>query len=205
MDRRAGRNNSGQSQNGPTGGNPDILRVIQGMVENQQRQTELLRQELIAAPQERRPGNVSDFRRLQPAIFTGEERPLDAEQWLIDTTDLLKAARVPEEDQVEVAKIQLQDVVRNWWLAKEARLDKPITWDQFSKSFYDRFFPTTAQKEMEEQFIRLQQWNRSVDEYAAEFLRLSRFAPYMIADEEKRASRFQQGLQMDIQVLLIPQ
>jgi len=205
MDRRAGRNNSGQPQNGPTGGNPDILRVIQGMVENQQRQTELLRQGLIAAPQERRPGNVSDFRRLQPAIFTGEERPLDAEQWLIDTTDLLKAARVPEEDQVEVAKIQLKDVARNWWIAEEARLEKPITWDQFSKSFYDRFFPTTAQKEMEEQFIRLQQWNRSVDEYAAEFLRLSRFAPYMIADEEKRASRFQQGLQMDIQVLLIPQ
>ena len=129
MDRRAGRNNSGQSQNGPTGGNPDILRVIQGMVENQQRQTELLRQELIAAPQERRPGNVSDFRRLQPAIFTGEERPLDAEQWLTDATDLLKAARVPEEDQVEVIKIQLKDVARNWWLAKEARLDKPITWD----------------------------------------------------------------------------
>ena len=34
---------------------------------------------------------------------------------------------------------------------------------------------------MEEQFIRLQQWNQIVDEYAAEFLRLSR---YMITDEE---------------------
>ena len=56
---------------------------------------------------------------------------------------------------MEVAKIQLKDVARNWWLAEEARLDKPITWDP--KSFYDRFFPTTAQKEMEEQFIRLQQ------------------------------------------------
>ena len=55
---------------------------------------------------------MSDFRRLQPAIFTGGERPLDVEQWLIDTTDLLKAARVPEEDQVEVAKIQLKDVAR---------------------------------------------------------------------------------------------
>ena len=56
---------------------------------------------------------------------------------------------------------------------------------------------------MEEQFIKLQQWNRSVDEYVAEFLRLSRFAPYMVADEEKRASRFQQGLRVDIQMLLI--
>ena len=44
-----------------------------------------------------------------------------------------------------------------------------------------------------------------MDEYAAEFFRLSRFAPYMVTDEEKRASRFQQGLKMDIQMFLIPQ
>jgi len=174
------------------------------MMENQQQQTELLRQELTA-PKGQRPGNISDFRRLQPAIFTGEEKPLDAEQWLTDTTDLLNAARVPKENQVEVAKIQLKDIARTWWLAEEARLEKPVTWDTFSKSFYSRFFPATAQKDMEEQFIRLQQWNRSVDEYAAEFLRLSRFAPYMVTDEEKRASRFQQGLQMDIQVFLTSQ
>ena len=84
----------------------------------------------------------------------------------------------------------MKDVARTWWLAEEARLEKPVTWDTFSKSFYSRFFPATAQKDMEEQFIRLQQWNKSVDEYAAEFLRLSRFAPYMVTDEEKRASRF---------------
>ena len=83
-------------------------------------------------------------------------------------------------------------MARTWRLAEEARLEKPISWDQFSKGFYERFFSTTAQKEMEEQFIKLQQWNRLVDEYAAEFLRLSRFTLYMVADEEKRASRFQQ-------------
>ena len=59
-----------------------------------------------------------------------------------------------------------------------------------------------AQKEMEERFIRLQQLNRSVNEYAAEFLRLSQFAPYMVTDEEKRASKFQQGLKIDIQIFL---
>ena len=56
---------------------------------------------------------------------------------------------------------------------------------------------------MEEQFIKLEQWNHSVDEYAAEFLRLSRFAPYMVAGEENHASHFQQGLKMDIQIALI--
>jgi len=44
-----------------------------------------------------------------------------------------------------------------------------------------------------------------VDEYAAEFLRLSRFAPYMVIDEENRAIKFQQGLKMNIQIFLIPQ
>ena len=45
-----GRNSSGQLPNGPTGENSDILRVIQNMMENQQKQTELLRQGLIVAP-----------------------------------------------------------------------------------------------------------------------------------------------------------
>jgi len=37
---------------------------------------------------------------------------------------------------------------------------------------------------MEQQFINLRQESRMVDEYAAEFLRLSRFAPYMLAEEK---------------------
>ena len=106
---------------------------------------------------------------------------------------------------MKVAKIQLKDVARTWSLAEEARLEKPITWDQFSKSFYERFFSKTAQQEMEDQFIRLQQRDQTVDEYAAEFLRLSRFAPYMVTNEETRARRFQQGLRMQIQMFLIPQ
>jgi len=58
-------------------------------------------------------------------------------------------------------------VAKTWWLAEEVRLEKPITWDQFLKSFYERVFFETTQKEMEEQFIRLQQRDQTVDEHAA--------------------------------------
>ena len=44
-----------------------------------------------------------------------------------------------------------------------------------------------------------------MDGYVAEFLRLCRFALFMVSDEEKRAERFQQGVKMDIHMLLIPQ
>ena len=107
----------------------------------------------------KRPGSISDFRRLQPTIFSGTEKPLDVEQWLIDTTDLLKEAQIPNENQVKVVKIQLKDVARTWWLTEKVRLENPISWEQFSRGFYERFFPATAQKKMEEQFIRLQQLN----------------------------------------------
>ena len=40
-----------------------------------------------------------------------------------------------------MAKIQLRDVARTWWLVEEMKQKKAITWDQFSKSFYERFFP----------------------------------------------------------------
>jgi len=43
-------------------------------------------------------------------------------------TDLLKATRVPNENQVEMTKIQLKDVAKTWWLAESARLEKLITW-----------------------------------------------------------------------------
>jgi len=112
MERRGNRNGPvtswdgpGTSQNESIEGNIDLPRVIKGTRETQQQQTELLRQSLVTAPWEQSPGNVSDFRRLQPTIFTGEGKPLDAEQWLIDTTDLLIAVHIPADKQVEVAKI----------------------------------------------------------------------------------------------------
>ncbi|MBZ2164420.1 retrotransposon gag family protein, partial [Alteromonas stellipolaris] len=80
-------------------------------------------------------------------------------------------------DQVEVIQIQLTDVARTWWLSEEAKYKEPATWKQFTDGFYDKFFPKIAQREMREQFMKLKQWDRTVDQYAAEFTRLSRFAP----------------------------
>jgi hypothetical protein len=52
---------------------------------------------------------------------------------------------------------------------------------------------------MEEEFQKLKQWDKTMDEYAASFLRMSRFAPSMVAKESDKANRFQQGLQWEIQ------
>ena len=60
-------------------------------MENQKQQTVLLGDGLIAqqaaittiekanAPKEQGPGNVSDFKKLNPVMFAGTEKPLEAE------------------------------------------------------------------------------------------------------------------------------
>jgi len=218
---------------------PALIGVMRGMIElqhqqvaaqqrqmdtqearalEQQKQTEILRDGLLAAqqtaaaaieraavPRGPRVGSVTDFMRLNPRVFTGNEAPLEAEQWLVDVTNLLAAANIPAAEQVKVVKIQLADIARTWWQTEESKLAGEATWKDFTEGFDERFFPEMARKEMEEKFISLKQWNQSVDDYAAEFSRLSRFAAYMVADEAKRASRFQQGLKMDLQKSLFPQ
>ena len=104
MERWGTRNGLDTLCEGPYGEN-DMMRILQGMMNSQQQQTELLRQGLLTAPREQRPGTISDFRRLQLAEFSGMEKPLDVEQWLIDMANLLKAARISDENQVEVEKI----------------------------------------------------------------------------------------------------
>ena len=77
---RENRNGPGPSRNGLTGENINLMRILKNMTENKQKQTELLPQGLLVAPKGQRPRNVSDFRRLQPAGFSGVEKPLDVKQ-----------------------------------------------------------------------------------------------------------------------------
>ena len=185
-------------EDGPT----DPAGFIRLLLESQQQQNERVTVALekrAASGSQVKQENVSDFRRLQLTVFTGEESHLLAERWLVDTENLLVIARVPEIDRVDVVKIQLSGVARSWWLVEESHLPKPISWKTFAEVFLAKFFPDTAKSEMEQKFINLRQAEKTVDEHAAEFVKLSRFAPYMISTEENRARRFQQGLDLKLQ------
>ena len=108
-----------------------------------------------AAPKEPKVGNIADFRRLNPREFSGNEDPLESEQWITDMENLLEAANVPIVDYVKVVKVQLTDIARTWWLTEEAKIQVSHTWKQFSDGFFERFFPESAQKDLEEKFIAL--------------------------------------------------
>ena len=121
--------------------NTAILQAMQRMMELQREHNELMRTSLERAqgsPMSStngpgamvlppRPGTVSDFRRLHPEMFTGTETPLQAEQWLAKTEQLLQATHISDADRIDVVSIQLTDIAHIWWKTETEQLEKPIS------------------------------------------------------------------------------
>ncbi|KAA0045974.1 gag protease polyprotein [Cucumis melo var. makuwa] len=72
----------------------------------------------------------------------------------------------------------------------------------FKESFYEKFFSASLRDAKQQEFLNLEQGNRTVEQYDAEFDMLSRFAPEMIATEAARADKFVRDLRLDIQGLV---
>ncbi|KAJ6849399.1 uncharacterized protein M6B38_270420 [Iris pallida] len=114
----------------------------------------------------------------------------------------MRACRLADDLRVEAVGLQLLDIARTWFRNEPALAGEGHTWAEFTLLFREKFFSPTDKIDLVRQFQDLQQGSLSVEEYAAEFGRLSRYAEYMVRDPETRASRFREGLAWDIKHLI---
>lgn len=104
-----------------------------------------------------------------------------------------------DDQKVVYASYSLTDMANKWWKSTKMLMQSelgervPITWKHFKKAFLDHFFPQTLQESRAWQFMDLTQGTMMVAQYE-----LSRFASYLIPDEEKKAANFEQGLDHEI-------
>ncbi|KAJ6834813.1 uncharacterized protein M6B38_328205 [Iris pallida] len=194
-----------------------MLQTQRVQAEAQQRQTEVLRQTVENSHQlamaavergapttvegapaqqqgQRRPGTHLDFRKMGPRDFRGTEGILYADDWLEDVQRCLELAEVPRALWVASAASQFFDIALTWYRTDPRASVRGISWEDFRKLFKEKFYPDVALTALEGQFVSLVQGSSSVDEYAAEFFRLSRFAPGLIQDEGCKARKFRRGL-----------
>ncbi|KAJ6847552.1 uncharacterized protein M6B38_277325 [Iris pallida] len=194
-----------------------MMALLQQMLQTQQRQTEVLRQTMEnshqlamvavergapatveGAPAQQqgqgRPGTHLDFRKMNPRDFRGTEGILYADDWLEDVQRSLELAEVPRGLWVTSAASQFFDIVLTWYRTDPRASVRGISWEDFRKLFKEKFYPDVALTALEGQFASLEQGSSSVDEYAAEFFRLSRFAPSLVQDEGCKARKFRKGL-----------
>ncbi|KAL2480176.1 CCHC-type domain-containing protein [Abeliophyllum distichum] len=60
-----------------------------------------------------------------------------------------------------------------------------------------------AYASIKKEFIKLEQGSRTITKYEAEFARLAKFAPDLVATEERRARHFEKGLRSRIKKVVI--
>ncbi len=69
-----------------------------------------------------------------------------------------------------------------------------LSWTQFVEMFINRFVLESFRDQKQWAFEALRRNGRSLDEYATEFLKLSRYAPIVVATENMEVKRFLKGL-----------
>ncbi|WMV08081.1 hypothetical protein MTR67_001466 [Solanum verrucosum] len=98
---------------------------------------------------------------------------------------------------VELASYQLKDVAHiqfTQWKENRGTDTAPITWECFSETFLDRFFPRELREAKAQEFMNLRQGSISVQEYGLKFTPLSRYAPHMVADSRVQMNKFLYGV-----------
>ncbi|XP_057969449.1 uncharacterized protein LOC131158600 [Malania oleifera] len=147
--------------------------------------------------------SIDQFTQLKPPVFVGSADLIWAENWIEEIEKILDVLNYTKKRKVAFATFKLIGEAERWWKSIKMLEDhRPtpmvLTWARFKDLFFERYFSATVRNAKMEEFISLEQGQLSVQQYAARFQKLSQFAPFMISDETKKASKFQRGLNKEI-------
>nr|XP_027082262.1 uncharacterized protein LOC113704571 [Coffea arabica] len=145
------------------------------------------------------------FQTFSPSKFLGGSDPEAAERWLESMINIFTALNYTEDRQVQFTVFQFEGPARAWWNVIRAKWERERTawtWVIFVREFNEKYLPPIVQEKREFDFIKLRQGTLSVSEYETQFTKLSKFAPELIATEQRRVRRFVQGLNVEIQEAL---
>ncbi|XP_058068425.1 uncharacterized protein LOC131217505 [Magnolia sinica] len=151
-------------------------------------------------------GLIEKFKRLKPPTFEGLSDPMEAEKWKKQIEKIFTVLGCDEEQKVTLAVFMLEGEADHWWetIARTIEEDTAWTWDIFSEKFNEKYFPECVREQKAEEFISLEQREMTVGQHESKFTELSRFAPFMIQDEARKAKKFERDLTGSIHNKLTP-
>ncbi|KND54440.1 hypothetical protein BSCH_01509c [Candidatus Paraburkholderia schumanniana] len=122
--------------------------------------------------------------------------------WMERMSDIFATLDYTEARQIAFASFQFEGPARAWWHMIQAKWEDemvPRTWANFVREFNSKYLPSIVQERREEAFSRCRQGTQTVAEYETQFTRLARYAPEMVATEQRRIRKFIHGLNVDLQ------
>lgn len=81
--------------------------------------------------------------------------------------------------------------------------EQAVTWEAFKGKFLQKYFPADLKRKKELEFLRLEQGNMTVGEYAAKFEELAKYCPYydLDADGRSKCAKFEIGLKPELKMM----
>ena len=177
-----------------------------------QTQLDALVQAITAIAHQARPAratvSLKEFLHYKPLFFKGTSNPRQAELWVdsIEKIFDMLGEKISETEKVQYATFMFEGEAAHWWRATKGQFpEQPrMVWTQFRHIFFEHYLPVSHKFDMEKEFIDLKQRDMPVLEYVDEFVRLSRYAPHIIENEEAKARRLISGLDTPIQQYVGP-
>ncbi|KAK9676818.1 hypothetical protein RND81_11G103200 [Saponaria officinalis] len=147
----------------------------------------------------------------RPSYFDGKGDPVKLEAWVRSFDKIFATLNCPENLKIAQATHYLTENADIWWTENKDRLMAPrphvdegvevirvMNWEEFKTSLRTEFFPEHLKRGKRAEFNNLKQGTLSVQEYYNQFQELARFAFELVPIPESRASRFEQGLDIEI-------
>ncbi|KAK5775312.1 hypothetical protein PVK06_043185 [Gossypium arboreum] len=153
-------------------------------------------------------GSISERLRANGAeVFRGVSgvAPNVVEYWLEATERIMDDLDCSVEQKLKGAVSLLRDEAYRWWITvRESTPIEQVTWELFKTAFKGRYVGASYVDARRKEFLNLTQGDKTVAEYEAEFLRLSRYASGIVATEYERSVRFEDGLRDELRILIAP-
>ncbi|KAK9714122.1 hypothetical protein RND81_06G073000 [Saponaria officinalis] len=198
---RANHNNNINENNN----NNDLAAAVQQLVIMNQNLIQVVTQ----MNQAMNPNAASDMTKAvslqRPEYFDGKGDPVKLEAWVRSFDKIFTTLNCEENLRIPQATHYLVDNADIWWTENKDRLMAPMprndngvnvvrtmNWEEFKTALRSEFFPEHIKRAKKTKFNNLRQGS----------LTLARFALELVPTPESRASRFEQGLDINIRAAL---
>ncbi|GFY97147.1 hypothetical protein Acr_11g0014530 [Actinidia rufa] len=146
---------------------------------------------------------VRQFLKLKPPTFKGGMDPVKANDWILAMEKNFRLLRCGEQQKVEIGSYLLAGEASRWWNLKGVR-EPGMDWARFKVIFREKFVTRAVQNAKCSEFEHLKQLGTTIADYEGSFTNLAEYAPHLVATDEMRARRFEDGLRHEIKRVIRP-
>ncbi|GAU51862.1 hypothetical protein TSUD_416460, partial [Trifolium subterraneum] len=138
------------------------------------------------------------FLKHKPSFFVGGFNPDGAVKWVEEVEIIFDAMECANENNLALGTYMLREEANQWWKNAKLRIGDRgvvITWEMFKREFFNKYFPADVKNKKVVEFMKLEQGNMSVAEYAAKFESLCAFSPHYNTPEAEndKCVKFESG------------